>query len=141
MPSITLMLYSSMKICSFQTVVLSCPGGKQTYILFYSYEDDLQDQQALKSSSKRLFRRPREQLGKLNWGQLTKDIEGEFDHEAYWGSGPIFATCEGGAFDVSSEAGEVAIDDHEDHHGDYDFHHDDDDFGGDPDKRCQLYHM
>jgi len=31
---------------------------------------------------------------------------GEFDHEAYWGSGPIFATCEKGAFDVSSEAGE-----------------------------------
>ena len=101
----------------------------------------MQDQQALKSSSKRLFRRPREQLGKLNWGQLTKDIEGEFDHEAYWGAGPIFATCEGGAFDVSSEAGEVAIDDHEDHHSDYDFHHDD--CGGDPDgeddKTCQLY--
>ena len=30
---------------------------------------------------------------------------------------------------MSSEAGEVAIDDHEDHHSDYDFHHDDDDCG------------
>ena len=129
------MLYSSMKICSFQTVVLSCPGGKQTYILFYSYEDDLPDQKALKPSPKILFTRPRGLEGKLNWEQFTKDIKGEFDHEAYWGSGPIFATCEGAAFDVSSEAGEVAIDDHEDHHGDYDFHH------GDPDKRCQLYHM
>ena len=57
---------------------------------------------------------------KINsWGQFTKDIEGEFDHEAYWGSGPIFATCEGGAFDVSSEAGEVAIDDHDDDHGEW----------------------
>ena len=34
---------------------------------------------------------------------------------------------------MSSEAGEVAIDDHEDHHSDYDFHHDGDDYGGDPD--------
>ena len=101
----------------------------------------MQDQQALKPSPKILFTRSRGQEGKLNWGQFTKDIEGEFDHEAYWGSGPIFATCEGAAFDVSSEAGEVAIDDHEDHHGDYDSHHDGDDFGGDPDKRCQLYHM
>ena len=108
-----------MKICSFQTVVLSCPGGKQTYILFYSYKDDLQDQQALKPSPKILFTRSRGQEGKLNWGQFTKDIEGEFDHEAYWGSGPIFATCEGGAFDVSSEAGEVAIDDHDDDHGEW----------------------
>ena len=45
---------------------------------------------------------------------------------------------------MSSEAGEVAIDDHEDHHSDYDFHHDGDDYGGDPDDddtTCQLYHM
>ena len=36
-------------------------------------------------------------------------ISGEFEHESYWGSGPVFATCDGGAFTVSSEGGEVFI--------------------------------
>jgi len=34
---------------------------------------------------------------------------GEFEHESYWGSGPVFATCDGGAFTVSSEGGETDI--------------------------------
>ena len=37
------------------------------------------------------------------------DISGEFDHESYWGPGPVFATCVGGAFNVYSEGGEVFI--------------------------------
>ena len=36
-------------------------------------------------------------------------VSGEFDHESYWGPGPVFATCDGGAFTVSSQGGEVLI--------------------------------
>jgi len=32
---------------------------------------------------------------------------GEFDHESYWGAGPVFASCDGGAFTVSSDGGET----------------------------------
>merc|ERR1711971_787794 len=34
---------------------------------------------------------------------------GEFDHESYWGPGPVFATCVGGAFNVYSEGGEANL--------------------------------
>ena len=37
------------------------------------------------------------------------DTSGEFDHESYWGPGPVFATCVGGTFNVYSEGGEVLI--------------------------------
>ena len=36
-------------------------------------------------------------------------LPGEFDHESYWGAGPVFAACDGGAFTVSSDGGEVFL--------------------------------
>ena len=39
--------------------------------------------------------------------QNSIQISGEFEHESYWGSGPVFASCDGGVFSVSSEGGEV----------------------------------
>ena len=36
-------------------------------------------------------------------------LPGEFDHESYWGAGPVFASCDREAFSVSSDGGEVFL--------------------------------